>query len=244
MSRTLKIILLSFGIALVAAYFIVTACMMHKQKKDIICRAVDICVTDSAERQFLTAHDIEKFLIAQTLYPLNLDYTQISCSKIEHALNANEIIEKADCFKTPTGTVVISLSQRKPLFRVSNGENFFVDVNRKIMPVRSTTATRVPVVTGRCTKHMATEEIFDFVTWLVHNDFWNAQIEQINVLPDKQIELVPRVGNSIILLGTLDNYEAKLDKLMTLYTQGFNVSGWTPYKEIDLRFKGQIIGRK
>ena len=33
---------------------------------------------------------------------------------------------------------------------------------------------------------------------------WNAQIEQIHVLPGKNIELVPRVGDHLIYLGKME----------------------------------------
>ena len=35
------------------------------------------------------------------------------------------------------------------------------------------------------------------------SEFWLNQIEQINVRPDRGIELVPRVGNHIIFIGYL-----------------------------------------
>lgn len=48
---------------------------------------------------------------------------------------------------------------------------------------------------------------------LQENEFWNDQIEQIYVYPDNDIELIPRVGNHRIMLGTLDEFEEKLANL-------------------------------
>ena len=86
--------------------------------------------------------------------------------------------------------------------------------------------------------------MFDFVTFLEDNTFWNAQIEQIFIRDDLKIELVPRVGEAIILLGTLDNYQSKLEKLRKLYVNGFNVVGWNKYKLIDLQYKDQVVCSK
>ena len=44
-------------------------------------------------------------------------------------------------------------------------------------------------------------DLYKFGVFLQKNSFWNAQIEQIHVLPGRNIELVPRVGDHIIYLG-------------------------------------------
>ena len=47
-----------------------------------------------------------------------------------------------------------------------------------------------------------------------------------------------------ILLGELDGYENKLAKLHTLYTKGFERIGYPKYREYDLRFAKQVVGRE
>jgi cell division protein FtsQ len=79
------------------------------------------------------------------------------------------------------------------------------------------------------------------VSFLEKNEFWNAQIVQINIREDSKVELVPRVGDAIILLGSFERYEAKLKKLEKLYTKGFNVVGWNKYKVINLEYKDQVV---
>jgi hypothetical protein len=46
-----------------------------------------------------------------------------------------------------------------------------------------------------------------------------------------------------IVLGELKGYKRKLNKLQKLYTKGFDQMGYKPYKEYDLRFEGQVVGR-
>ncbi len=38
------------------------------------------------------------------------------------------------------------------------------------------------------------KDLYKFGVFLHNNKFWDALIEQIHVLPDRNIELVPRVG--------------------------------------------------
>lgn len=76
-----------------------------------------------------------------------------------------------------------------------------------------------------------------------NNPFWEAQIVQINVLPGKEIELVPRVGNHIIYLGKLEHFEDKLKRLKTFYEKGstrwdginIRVSAWN----LEIRLSAQ-----
>jgi cell division protein FtsQ len=140
--------------------------------------------------------------------------------------------------------VYLFLQQRHPKFRLAGNENFYVDDEKNIIPVSYNDAARLPVVSGLVTKSMAKGELFDFVSYLEENPFWNAQIEQIYIRPDRKIELVPRVGTGIILLGNLKDYEKKLHKLKILYEKGFNEFGWNYYKTIDLQYENQIVCTK
>jgi cell division protein FtsQ len=154
------------------------------------------------------------------------------------------MIKKVECYKTPSGIVHIQVTQRCPKFRVVGIESYYIDADRKWMPISTNYAAYVPIVSGRITKTMACGKIFDFVSFLEENPFWNAQIEQIVVRDDLKIELVQRVGEAIIILGTLDNYVTKFEKLRVLYTRGFNVIGWNRYKTIDLQYKNQVVCTK
>jgi cell division protein FtsQ len=154
------------------------------------------------------------------------------------------MIKVVECYKTPSGIVNIRILQRCPKFRVVGFGSYYIDNDRKPMPISKNYAAYVPVVSGRATVSMMTSKMFDFVTFLEENPFWNAQIEQIYICDDMKIELVPRVGDAIIMLGTLDNYQARLEKLRKLYVKGFNVIGWNKYQTIDLQYKDQIVCSK
>ena len=77
--------------------------------------------------------------------------------------------------------------------------------------------------------------------FLKKNEFWNSQIEQINILSDKTIELVPRVGQHVVYLGTFANYQEKLERLKKFYTKALNQVGWNKYSRINVEFSNQII---
>ena len=90
------------------------------------------------------------------------------------------------------------------------------------------------------------------------NELWRNQIEQINVLPDRSIELVPRVGNHIVYIGRLPECSSKrnreedinnfvnkkMDRLEKFYKYGLSQAGWNKYSYINIEFDNQIICKK
>lgn len=78
--------------------------------------------------------------------------------------------------------------------------------------------------------------------------FWNNQIEQIYVSRGKKnervIEIVPRVGDHIVYLGTINNFEKKLNNLKIFYDKAIKTVGWNKYAKVNLEYENQIICTK
>ena len=102
----------------------------------------------------------------------------------------------------------------------------------------------VPIATGYVEKEFAKSDLYKFALFLQENDFWNDLIVQIVVDENYDVILIPRVGNCRILLGTLSDFEEKLDKLMLFYKQVVPKMGWDKYSMINLKFKNQIVCTK
>lgn len=239
-----KYILITFFTVLVLVYMVFSLWYFSGKEKENVCRRLEIELLDSTKIQLISQKDIAVILDENDMNPMGKSIKNIHTEEIERVLHHNPMIKIAECYKTPSGIVNVRITQRIPKFRVAGLGSYYIDVDRKPMPVSPNYAAYVPVVSGRVTVTMATGQLFDFVSFLEENPFWNAQIEQIYVREDKKIELVPRVGDAIIMLGTLDNFQSKLGKLRKLYVSGFNVIGWNRYKVIDLQYKDQVVCNK
>lgn len=94
-------------------------------------------------------------------------------------------------------------------------------------------------------------KLITFVEYVEGNDFWNSQIVQINVSPgyvtatgdfyEPDLELIPRVGDHVVLFGHLDGYKPKLDKLMSFYKKALSREGWDKWNYIDIRYDNQVV---
>ncbi len=238
-----KKIAISICAVLVAGYTIFCLSFFSNKNLNSNCKRIEITFSDSGVRKFVSEPEMLQFIQRAGFRIEGETISHKRCHQIEQQALLHPMIRTACCYMSPDGTMHLILSQRIPVLRVLGADNYYVDSDRKIMRTRSSTASYVPIVTGRVPQHLAQGELFDFVSWLRKDDFWSAQITQINVNTANNIELIPRVGNSIILMGNIDDYEIKLSKLKTLYNDGFSKFGWKEYSYIDLRFKGQVVCR-
>lgn len=241
MKKKLGYIFIGLGIVVILGYLVFSIMSFTYLDKDVVCKKVLIYIQDGERVKFITKKEILTILEQNELNPIGKSYDKVRLESMEHLLAENPNIKTVECYKMPDGSVLVDVKQRTPKFLITGFENVYVDADKKFVPASLNYAAYVPVVSGMVTKSMATGPLFDFISYLEQNDFWNAQIEQIYICPDKKVELITRVGDAVILLGTLDGYQKKLDKLFKLYKHGFNVMGWNRYQKIDLQYDNQIV---
>ena len=242
MSKKVLKILLSI---LLPLYMIISFFLFDGKKDMELCNDIVITIKDSVVSSFLKIDDIESSLKKTKVYPVGKVFYEINTLEIKKELEKNRIIKNAVCYKTPTGSMNIDIYQRKPILRVMgiNGD-YYIDDNCEMMPVSSNFTAHLPIVSGYVDKDIINNGLFEFAKFINKDSFWNLQIEQIYIASDGEVELIPRVGDHHIVLGTFDNYEEKLDNLFTFYKKGLNKKGWNLYKTINLKYENQVIGVK
>ena len=240
-----RIIFFCFALCLIA-YIVASVYFFSEGKQEIPqCKEVQIVIADSLEKSFLKEKDIVSYLKKANLYPLDKKGNEINTYDIENALLKNEIVETAEVIQAISGKIKIVISQKMPILRVfSSVESYYVDKSGKTMPSALGQAIYVPVASGNIEKSFAVSELYKFALFLQKDDFWNDQIEQIYVRSVNDIEIIPRVGSHQIILGSLDNYEKKLEHLRLFYEQVIPKTGWEKYSVINLKYKNQIVCTK
>ena len=74
--------------------------------------------------------------------------------------------------------------------------------------------------------------------------FWKAQVAQLNVNDDREIEMFPTIGNHVVLLGKPEQNEEKFNRLFSFYKQVWAKVGLEKYETIDVRFTGQVVASR
>jgi cell division protein FtsQ len=207
-----------------------------------ICKEMLVEVVDTLDRHFISGNEVINALKKNNLSPEGKDISQISTAKIEEKLMENKLIKRAECYKTIDGTIKVKIFQRIPFMRVfSTKGNYYVDNEREIIPTSGVYAAYVPVASGFIDEEFAKNQLYDFVSFIQKDKFWNAQIAQIYVAQNQDIELTPTVGNHQIILGKISDYKENLDKLQLFYEKGLNKVGWNKYSVINLKYKNQVV---
>ena len=238
-----KMLVLACAILLSIATWVVGA-WASKQPTDAVCQRLEILLCDSAQHQFVSVDELQRTLQRRALLPVGKRWDEVSCQEIEQCLLQHDMIRTAECYKTSTGDVCVRLTQRVPMLYVTTAEGcYYVDTDRRVMPVRSSIEVSVPIFKGNVSQRAATEEYFDFVCWLQDDSYWSQRITQVHVRNPKQHVLKQRHVEGDILLGDLQGYEQKMERLRKLYVKGFDKIGYKSYKEYDLRYQGQVVGR-
>lgn len=220
------------------------------------CSGVSINIADENTNGFLNAQEVKNILERSRLYPIGKPTETINPRHIEDYLKKSPFVNTAQCYKTQNGHVCITITQRLPIIRVKNimGDDYYLDERGGILPNSKYTSDLI-IATGYI-QRQSSVLLATIARELMSSDLWRNQIEQINILKDQGIELIPRVGDHIVYIGipprVKDGQEQvittyihdKMDRLEKFYKYGLNEAGWNKYHYISLEFDNQIICKK
>ena len=214
-------------------------------EKATVCSEVKIDLNNDLADGFVNANEIKKLLERNRMYPLAQPMSDINARLIEETLLKSPFVEQAECYKTQSGHVCISLHQRTPILHImaDDGETYYLDTYGNILP-ESRYPSDMIVVTGTFSRKFAQKMLTKVGNVLLADKFWQDQIVQVNVLSNGTLEMVPRVGDHILFLGAPVNVDKKLERLRKFYLYGLNEAGWNKYSYISVEFDNQIICKR
>lgn len=249
------------AIVLLLAYLIFIGTFVKKQYANVLCSDIDIEI--NKEQSFLSRDIVLEIIenggvVIDSLTKIK----DIDLNKIEKAIAQNDFVENVDVYSDFLGKLHIVIKQREPILRVmtNDQESFYVDKNIKVMPTSSQYTANVIILSGNIESDyfysadsvddfeinslpntMTIGQINKFVDYISSHELWSHQIVQIYINGSNEVELVPRVGNHVILLGNLENYEKKLLKMEAMYHEGFKITDWNKYSIINLKYENQVV---
>lgn len=199
--------------------------------------------------------------------PLKSMLSDINIENIEKNIRNIPYITKADIFLTIEGRLVAKVVQRKPLMRIINrlGQQYYADAEGALMPADFDYPARVIIVNGNITfpfsskvrltdikaknvdtlqSHQNLYRAFHIVQKAMADSFLIAQVSQLYLNSNNEIEITPAFGNHLIIFGDTTKTAEKFEKLKAFYTQAISRAGWDTYRVINLKYENQIICTK
>ena len=158
----------------------------------------------------------------------------------------SQYVDKADVYTNLDGKMRVDVSQKIPVYRVFNtaGVSYYVSENGESIPISSKFTPRLIVTTGNLSSQgveSVHQELLSIVRFIQGDDFWEALIGQIEVEENGDFILYPKIDEHRINLGNTERLEEKFRLLQIFYGEALKNVNWKLYKEINLKFKGQII---
>jgi cell division protein FtsQ len=220
----------------------------------VFCKAVKIYIPGN--QYFIDKEEVDNILKVHRHQLVGRNMESINLHNLENRLRANPFIESARVYADMDGVIKVEISQRQPVMRVMNqaGQDFYIDQNGLKIPMSSNFTAKVMAANGYIdeayggkldTLHTGVvKDLYKTAQFISKDSLWTAQIAQLYVNANHEIELIPRVGTNRILLGNADSLENKFHNLLVFYKQALPQVGWDRYKVINIKFSNQVVGVK
>jgi cell division protein FtsQ len=226
------------------------------------CAGIKIDISDSTDYHFVTKKQLLSLAYGNSTRIAGKPVKDVSIDDIEGRINSLHELKEAEAYMSIDGLVHIFVEQRNPIMRVmpNDGGDYFVDDDGFVMRKRNLYNPRLHIIEGNVNisqamldgisvldtsiKKSILKDIFPLVNYINDDKFWSAQIDQIYIDKNDEIDLIPRAGNHIIHLGSCENYKGKLRNLSAFYDDVLPVVGWNKYSVINLEYKDQVVCKR
>ncbi len=260
-----KILIILFWILLIGSWILLMGFIDHKNG-ELRLKSVEI----SIQRQgniLITEEDVMDIIGNGNQQLIGKSFAEINLEDMENRLKNDGYVADANVYSRIPGSLYIEINQRAPLVRIVNQqyEHFYISTDGHLMALHPDVVIPAILATGmipdsldpnivlRKISCIPAEEIsqvspleiiYNLALSIQANEFLKAQIEQIYINEMLQAEMIPKVGNHLIVFGDLTNMQGKLYKLIAFYKKGIRYSGWDIYQTINLKYKNQVVCTK
>ena len=108
-----------------------------------------VVVFEGKNTLFLKEEMVNKLLIEKNQDIKTLNKVDLDLMKLETAINAQEMVQKADVFVSVDGVLKAVVKQKTPIGRVFNqAGSFYIDREGNKMPLSDNYTARVPLISG------------------------------------------------------------------------------------------------
>jgi cell division protein FtsQ len=245
-----------------ALYLIIIPVYLVRSSNAKPCSGIVIDISDSTDFHFVTERQLLNIVYENGGRIAGRTIKDLPVAEIESKIQTLRELKVAEVYMTIDGKMHVYADQRNPVMRVmpDNGGDYFIDEQGVVVRRRNLYNPRLHIVEGNINissamldgvsvldtsiKNSILKDIFPLVNYINDDNFWSAQIDQISVDNNDEIDLIPRVGNQLLHLGTVENFEGKLRNLEAFYDKVLPEVGWNKYSLINLEYKDQIVCKR
>ena len=227
------------------------AAMQKKDQKQ--CADVKIEITGVDKHLFIDEKEVLDILnAAGTVTGKQLSVLNVRA--METVVERNPWVRNAEMFFDNNQVLQVKIEERQPVARVFTleGSSFYLDSGSLRLPLSDKLSARVPTFTGFPSdkKNLAKPDsallnnIVKLGQYILADSFWMAQVSQVAITPLSNFELVPVIGDHIVVLGNADDLDKKFKRLYTFYQKAWLQNGINTYEKLDVQYDKQVVAVK
>ena len=225
----------------------------ERRQSNVSIKDITIKMVNVNENHFLDENDIAALMQLNKENLKGASLSQVNLKEVEKKIRREPFIKDAQLYSDLKGNLVVSTELRRPIARLvrNDGPDGYIAEDGTVMPVSQKFTARVILISGSYVREITkqrnlneTEEgknLITLINAIRENDFWNAQISQLDIDSKTRITIFPQVGDEKIEFGKPKDLDVKFRKLMIFYKEILPRMGWNKYSRVNLEYEGQIV---
>lgn len=246
--REVKVVILLIVVSFLIAF-------SERKQGGAVCKDVQVEIENARDNYFLDEAEILRQVetSGQQIKGINLE--RINLKKIEAKLKLDKHILDAELYGDLKGNLIVRVELRRPIARIvqQDAPDAYIAEDGTVMSVSENYSSRVVLVSGPFVKPLLESEdlkksdegakLLAMIRYIKEDDFWSAQIAQLDIDRGGKITLYPQVTSQLVEFGEPDNIEMKFKKLMIFYKEILPTRGWNKYERVNVEYEGQVIAK-
>ncbi|MBS4071774.1 cell division protein FtsQ/DivIB [Algoriphagus aquatilis] len=179
-----------------------------------------------------------------------LPLSEVPLSAMEERLLGHPFIKSVEASVGQKGIVKVSITQHEPIARIARPDaaDGYITKEGLIIPTSPTYTSRVLILEGAYAEELmnqgsveAMPELMPLIQFITMDEFWNAQVTELEINKKNDIRIHQQVGKQVIEFGDALDFESKFKRIEVLYKEILPRKGWNAYERISVKFKNQIV---
>ncbi len=235
--------------ALLGAGTIVLLVAAVYKKNNKWCVGVDVVFNGDGTNFFIDEKEVLAIVNTDGAV-IGREMANVNLKLLEGRLEKDRWVNNAELFFDNKQVLQIRIEEKEPVARIftSGGSSFYIDSVCRKLPLSEKLSARIPMFTSFPSDRQVLSkpdsqllaDVKDLAMFIQADDFWKAQVAQIDITPNG-FEMIPTIGNHVVVLGKGGDYEQKFDRLFSFYKQVWAKVGFEKYDKLDVQFDGQVV---
>lgn len=245
-----KVLRISLSVIFMLAFAAGMGVLLHivaENRHAIACSGIQIEIAGSGA--FVTKESLQKDI--DNFYGIYVGQRieEVRTAEIERMVSLKPAVQNCEVWVTDDGLLHVHVCEREPVLRFdSKGKSTFVDRTGMLFPPEGNKSDSLQVLSISCDPARGVdskwlEDLLAVAERVSHSKTWSERINGY-AIEDKGDLVLLAVSGERLIYGDFSRMDAKFDAMERYFTQIAPNHTDSPYKSVNVKYKGQIICRK